>query len=396
MYIHEYQAKQILKQYGVKVPLGFLIESADQIEQKARKIQSDSAVIKAQIHAGGRAKAGGIKTVDSISEAIEVGSSMLGKELVTHQTGSKSRLVRKIYIEEACQVQKEFYLSCIVDYNLGLTKLICAKIGGVDVEQITSISPESVTEVHVDPVMGLKTHQVQFICKFLGLGYQHLFALESLLKGMVQMVEDRDLLMLEINPMALTTEGELIALDAKVTVDTNALFRQLGNEMMRDFGEEEPREVQAAAYGMSYVALEGNIACLVNGAGLAMATVDAIAKAGGKSANFLDVGGGASDEMIAKALDIIQSDQNAKVLFINIFGGILSCDTIAKSLIQTIESGEFRLPIVLRLEGNQAELARFLVEASGLNVHMVNSLDEGAKAVVMLTQEEVCANEYMA
>lgn len=379
MFIHEYQAKLILKQYGIKVPTGYLIENIDQIEQKARKIQTDAAVIKAQIHSGGRGKAGGVKKVDSITEAIKVGKNLLGKELMTSQTGQKGKVVRKLYIEEACEAIREFYISCIVDYATGQTKLICSKVGGVDVEELSRVSPESITMLYIDPIMGLKGHQVQFICKFLGLSYSHLYELEKLLKGMVQMHEDRDLLMLELNPVALSSEGDLIALDAKVVVDANALYRQIGLEMMRDFGEEEPREVQAAAYGMSYVALEGDVACLVNGAGLAMATVDAITRAGGKSANFLDIGGGASGEMIEKALEIIQSDNQAKVVFINIFGGILSCDLLAKSLINAIKDENFLLPVVLRLEGNQSELAKFLIESSGLNIHLVSHLEEGAR-----------------
>lgn len=379
MFIHEYQAKLILKQYGIKVPTGYLIENIDQIEQKARKIQTDAAVIKAQIHSGGRGKAGGVKKVDSITEAIKVGKNLLGKELMTSQTGQKGKVVRKLYIEEACEAIREFYISCIVDYATGQTKLICSKVGGVDVEELSRVSPESITMLYIDPIMGLKGHQVQFICKFLGLSYSHLYELEKLLKGMVQMHEDRDLLMLELNPVALSSEGDLIALDAKVVVDANALYRQIGLEMMRDFGEEEPREVQAAAYGMSYVALEGDVACLVNGAGLAMATVDAITRAGGKSANFLDIGGGASGEMIEKALEIIQSDNQAKVVFINIFGGILSSDLLAKSLINAIKDENFLLPVVLRLEGNQSELAKFLIESSGLNIHLVSHLEEGAR-----------------
>lgn len=396
MFIHEYQAKLILKQYGIKVPTGYLIEHIDQIEQKARKIQTDSAVIKAQIHAGGRGKAGGVKIVDSISEAINVGKNMLGKELRTNQTGQKGKVVRKLYIEEACEALREFYLSCIVDYATGQTKLICSKVGGVDVEELSRVSPESITMIYIDPIMGLKGHQVQFICKFLNLSYSHLYELEKLLKGMVQMLEDRDLLMLELNPVALSSEGELVALDAKVVVDANALYRQIGLEMMRDFGEEEPREVQAAAYGMSYVALEGDVACLVNGAGLAMATVDAITRAGGKSANFLDVGGGASGEMIEKALEIIQSDKQAKVIFINIFGGILSCDLLAKSLINAIKDESFILPVVLRLEGHQSELAKFLIESSGLNMHLVNHLEEGAKLASSIAKWGDKSYEHLA
>lgn len=387
MNIHEYQAKGLLAQYGIGVLPGYLIEDPVEAEAQARKIQSDVAVVKAQVHAGGRGKAGGVKLIRSLTEAIDTAKEMIGKRLYTHQTGAEGVLVRKVYIEEGCAIRQEYYLSLVLDRADSRVALIASAEGGMEIEETAENSPEKILTQKLDPAIGLAEFQIRAVISHLGVPAGAHTALAKTLKALYQCYIEKDCSMIEINPLVLTEDNQIIALDAKMGFDDNALYRHPEILALRDLGEEDPKEVEASKFDLSYISLDGSIACLVNGAGLAMATMDSIQYAGGKPANFLDVGGSATEENVTNAFRIILSDPKVKGIFVNIFGGIMQCDTIARGIIAATQRISLRLPLVVRLEGNREREGRELLEQSGLNIHTATGMEDGAALIVKLTQE---------
>lgn len=384
MNIHEYQGKALFKEYGVPVPNGLLVKEEDQLEHALRRIETNVAVIKAQVHTGGRGKAGGVKLVKSFTEGLEVGRQMLGKRLVTHQTTDEGVLVRQVYIEEGCLIDKEYYLSLVLDRAENCVTLIASENGGMDIEEVAENQPNSILKMPIDVGYGIKDYELSSLARTLNLPQAVHREFIRVVKSLYALYMDRDCLMIEVNPLVLTEDESLIALDAKIDFDDNALYRQEENWYLRDIHEMNPREVEAGEYGLSYIALEGDIACMVNGAGLAMATLDGIVAAGGKPANFLDVGGSATSDNIGKAMEIIMSDEQVKGLFINIFGGIMKCDIVAEGLLKATSNKEITMPIVVRLEGTREEEGKALLLNSSLNVNIVSSFDEGAQTIVEL------------
>lgn len=392
MNIHEYQAKAILRQYSINVPNGYLVEKEDEITKALNRIETPVAVIKAQVHAGGRGKAGGVKLVKSISEGVEVSKKMLNSQLVTHQTTAQGVKVRKIYIEEGCQIKSEYYLSFVLDRDCSQIMLICSKAGGMDIEAVAEETPEHIRKATIDPILGLKDYVLNDIADMLGLPKEAKQDFFNTVKGLYNIYLSKDCNMIEINPLVLSESHEIICLDCKMDFDDNALYRHPDLLELRDIDEMDPKEVKASEYDLSYIALDGNIGCMVNGAGLAMATLDAISAAGGRPANFLDVGGSASEENITKAFEIIVSDPDVRGIFVNIFGGIMQCDVIAKGIIGATRSLDLHIPLVVRLEGSNEVEGKRLLDESGLNIKQVDNLDQGATVVVDLCGGQ---NEYM-
>lgn len=387
MNIHEYQAKRLLAQYGVSVLPGYLIEDPAKAEAAARKIQTHVAVIKAQVHAGGRGKAGGVKLVRSLTEAVDATKEMMGKRLMTHQTGKEGALVRKVYIEEVCAIKQEYYLSLVLDRADSKVALIASADGGMDIEETAEKAPEKILSQKIDPAIGLAEFQVRAVIAHLGVPTEAQQALAQTIKGLYRCYIEKDCNMVEINPLVLTEENQIIALDAKMGFDDNALFRHPDILALRDIHEEDPKEVEASRYGLSYIALDGSIACLVNGAGLAMATMDSIQYAGGEPANFLDVGGSATEENVTHAFRIILSDPKVKGIFVNIFGGIMQCDTIARGIVAASQKIHVGVPMVVRLEGNNEREGREILDRSDLDIRTATSMEEGAAMIVSLTRE---------
>ncbi|WDV44839.1 ADP-forming succinate--CoA ligase subunit beta [Clostridiaceae bacterium M8S5] len=384
MNIHEYQAKQILKQYGIKVMKGYLITKEEDIKPNVQKIESDIAVVKAQVHAGGRSKAGGVKLVTSLAEAIETSKDLLGKTLVTHQTGSEGVLVRKLYIEEGCNIKKEYYLSIVLDRSNSQVAVIASEEGGVEIEEVAKKTPEKIIKTDVNSCIGLTDYQIRYIINKLKLPLEAHKAMEKTLKGLYKCYIENDCSLVEINPLVLTLDNDIVALDSKINFDDNALFRHPDIKDLRDIKEENPKEIEASEYGLSYIALNGSIGCLVNGAGLAMATMDSIKNAGGSPANFLDVGGSASSESVTNAFVLILSDPQVRGIFVNIFGGIMKCDVIANGIIKATNIIHTKMPIVVRLEGTNEEKGKEILKKSNANIHIANSLDEGSEMIVKL------------
>jgi succinyl-CoA synthetase beta subunit len=389
MNIHEYQAKRILKKYDVKVLNGFHVSSYEEIEKKARKIETDIAVVKAQIHAGGRGKAGGVKLVKSMTEAINESNALLGKTLVTHQTGPEGAVVRQLYIEEGCNIQKEYYLSIVLDRATSQIAIIASQEGGIDIEEVANKTPDKITTVRIDPYLGLADYQIREIINTFNLPIEAHKDMQKTLRGMYKCYIEKDCNMIEINPLVLTSENEIVALDAKMNFDDNAMFRQSEVAELRDIYEEDPKEVEASKFDLSYIALDGTIGCMVNGAGLAMATMDSIKNAGGSPANFLDIGGGATTENVKNAFRIILSDAGVKGIFVNIFGGIMKCDVVAKGIIKATEETLLQVPIVVRLEGTNEYEGKEILNSSGLNIHTADNMDEGGKMIVELSKKGV-------
>lgn len=384
MHIHEYQAKGLLREYGVQVLNGFLVENMNQLEPALRRIETDVAVIKAQVHTGGRGKAGGVKLVKSMTEALEAGKNMLHSRLVTHQTTDEGVLVRKLYIEEGCDIDREYYLSFILDRNQSCITIIASPFGGMDIEEVALNNPEGIYKLPIDVEYGIKEYEIMALIQSLGLPKAVHGEFKRIMKSIYKLYLDRDCNMIEINPLVLSKDENLVALDAKIDFDDNALYRQEDNWLLRDIDEIDVKELEASEYGLSYISLDGHIACMVNGAGLAMATIDGITAAGGIPANFLDVGGSASSDNIAKAMEIILGDDQVKGIFINIFGGIMKCDVVANGLIKATADKEINIPIVVRLEGTNEYEGKALLLSSKLNVDIVKSLDEGARKIVAL------------
>ena len=385
MKIHEYQGKAILKKYGVAVPRGEMAESREEAEAASRNLFSSGCtgvVVKAQIHAGGRGKGGGVKIAKSVDEAGEIASRMLGMKLVTHQTGPEGRIVSRLLIEETLPIEKELYLGILVDRAEGKPVFMASAAGGMDIEQVAAETPEKILKQHVDPGMGLEPFQARKIAFALGLKPQQINPAVQFLTGLYNAFLETDASLLEINPFITCTDGRLFALDAKINFDDNAMSRHADLRELRDITEEDPLEVEASKYSLNYIKLDGNVGCMVNGAGLAMATMDIIKYAGGMPANFLDVGGGANSEQVTHAFEILLSDKNVKAVLINIFGGILRVDTLAKGVVEAATKTKIQLPIVLRLEGTNVEQGREILKQSGLNFIVAETMKDAAEKVV--------------
>ena len=390
MNIHEYQAKALFADYGIPVGSGVAVTSAEEIDAALTQLPEGKVVVKAQIHAGGRGKGtftdgfkGGVKIAADHSEAKELAGKMLGNTLVTHQTGPAGRKVQTIYFTEPATIAQEYYLSLTLDRASGKLVFIASTEGGVNIEEVAAETPEKIVKVLVDPATGLKAFHVRKLA--FGLGFTeraHQKQLNAVISGLFRMYMEKDCSMVEINPLITTEEGNIEALDAKVGFDSNALFRHPDIVALRDLGEEDPKEIEAAKHGLSYIALDGNIACLVNGAGLAMSTMDIIKHFGGNPANFLDVGGGATEEAVTEAFRIILSDPKVEGILVNIFGGIMSCARIAKGVIAAANTVAITVPLVVRLEGNEVAEGKKLLGESGLALISADSLSDAAEKIV--------------
>jgi succinyl-CoA synthetase beta subunit len=385
MKIHEYQGKEILKKYGVAVPRGKMATTREEAEAAARDILGSGAsgvVVKAQIHAGGRGKGGGVKIAKSVEEAGEIAGKMLGMKLVTHQTGPEGRIVHRLLVEETLPIEKELYLGILVDRAEGKPVFMASAAGGMDIEQVAAERPEAILKQYVDPGMDLEPFQARKIAFELGLKPAQIGAAVQFLSGLYRAFLETDASLVEINPFISCSDGRLFALDAKLTFDDNALFRHADLRELRDISEEDPLEVEASKYNLNYIKLDGSVGCMVNGAGLAMATMDIIKYAGGMPANFLDVGGGANAEQVAHAFEILLSDKSVRAVLINIFGGILRVDTLAAGVIEAAKKTNLRLPVVLRLEGTNVQEGKKILMESGLNFVVAETMKDAADKVV--------------
>jgi succinyl-CoA synthetase beta subunit len=382
MNIHEHQAKAVLKEFGVPVPRGVAAFTVDEAVAGAKELGGSVWVVKAQIHAGGRGKGGGVKVVKSVDDVKAEATRMLGMTLVTHQTGPKGRLVRRLYIEEGAAIEKEFYLSLLVDRETSRVSVVASTEGGMDIEEVAHSTPEKIETFSIDPVTGVFPHHSLLLSKALGLTGEAAKQARTLLPALYKAFVDKDMAMLEINPLILTAEGGLRVLDAKISFDDNALFRHPEVVALRDETEEDAKEIEASKYDLSYITLDGEIGCMVNGAGLAMATMDIIKLYGAEPANFLDVGGGASKEKVTAAFKIITADPNVKGILVNIFGGIMRCDIIAEGVVEAVKEVGLQVPLVVRLEGTNVELGKKIINESGLNVISANDLSDGAEKIV--------------
>ncbi len=382
MNIHEYQAKQLFAENGIPVPKGVLASSPIEAEFAFRHLKVPVAVVKAQIHAGGRGKGGGVKLVKSADECAQVAEKMLGMQLVTHQTGAEGKLVRKVYVEAGSDIAKEYYLAMLVDRETAKVAIMFSTSGGMDIEEVAHKTPEKIVTVHVHPASGLQPYHVREICFSMDLPENEAKALGKIVKDLYKMFVKYDFSLLEINPLIVTKSGEMFALDGKMNFDDNALFRHPEIAVMRDFTEEDSREIEASKFGLSYIGLDGDIGCLVNGAGLAMATMDIIKHCGGDPANFLDVGGGANQEQVRNAFRILLQDKKVKAIFVNIFGGIMRCDVIANGVVAAARELGMKIPLVVRLEGTNVDQGKRILEESGINLIAANDMTDGARKVV--------------
>ena len=388
MKIHEYQGKEILKQYGVPVPRGIVARSAEEAEAAARELGTDVVVVKAQIHAGGRGKGGGVKLAKSPAEAKEIASQMLGMMLVTHQTGPEGREVKTLLVEEGLPIDKEFYLGITLDRVTGRNVFMASSAGGMDIEKVAEETPELILKETVDPSVGLRPFQARKLAFGLGIPNDLINQAASFMLKLYDAYEKTDASLIEINPFLLTKDNRLIALDAKLNFDDNALYRHKDYAELRDLNEEEPLEIEASKYDLNYIKLDGNIGCMVNGAGLAMATMDIIKLAGGEPANFLDVGGGASQERVEQAFKILLADDNVKAVLINIFGGIVRCDMVANGVVAAAKNLGVSIPIVARLEGTNVEEGRRVLRESGINILTAEGMQDAAERVVSAANAE--------
>jgi succinyl-CoA synthetase beta subunit len=384
--IHEYQAKSVLARFGVTVPRGEVAFTSHEAGEIARRLGGKIAVVKAQIHAGGRGKGGGVKIAKSPDEAEQLAKQILGMTLVTHQTGPEGRKVGRVLIEEGLQIERELYLSIVIDRASASPVIIASASGGMDIEEVAAKEPEKILREQIDPGTGVIPFQARKLAFGMGLGSGPANKLVKLLDSIYKAFIETDASMIEVNPLILTKGGDLLALDAKVSFDDNALFRHPDLRDLRDLGEEDPLEVEASKFSLNYIRLDGNIGCMVNGAGLAMATMDIIKLAGGEPANFLDVGGGANAEQIKNAFRILMADSNVKAVLINIFGGILRCDVLAQGVIAAVQELGVRVPIVIRMEGTNVEEGKRLLRESGLNFTTADAMGEAADTVVSLAK----------
>ena len=382
MDIHEYQAKELLAGFGVPIPRGGLAYSPEQAAYRAQEIGGEKWVVKAQIHSGGRGKAGGIKLCDDSHQVWDAADELLGKRLVTGQTGNRGKVVYRLYIEEATHIERELYLGLVLDRKSERVMIVASSAGGMEIEEIAHEKPDSMIRVSVEPAVGMQAFQAREIAFALGLEpAQASLAVKTLL-GCYRAFRDLDATMVEVNPLAVTKDGSLVALDAKMTFDDNALFRRPSISELRDKSQEDPRETRAADRGLSYVGLDGNIGCIINGAGLAMATMDMIELAGGAPANFLDIGGGATPDRVTKAFNLVLSDENVEAILVNIFAGINRCDWVAEGVVQAVQKVGVEVPLVVRLAGTNVEEGRRILEESGLPILTADTLSEAAKKVV--------------
>ena len=382
MNVHEYQAKKLLSDFGVKVPGGQVVFGAEEVSEVLDTLNSARYVVKAQIHAGGRGKGGGIKVVDNARDAEAAAEEIIGMNLVTHQTGPEGKTVGSVLIEEASSIEKEFYLGMVIDRSREKVVVMGSPEGGVEIEEVAAKSPEKIIKEHVDISLGIQPYQCRKIAYFLGLEGGAVRQAVSLISSLYRVFIEKDCSLAEINPLVLTSDGNIVALDAKINFDDNALFRHRDIAGLRDRDEEDPLELEASDAGISFVKLDGNIGCLVNGAGLAMATMDIIKHHGGEPANFLDVGGGATTEQVTKAFKMILSDENVKAIFVNIFGGIMKCDTIADGIVEAAGEVGINVPLVVRLEGTNVEAGREILSNSGLDIQTGADMKEAASKVV--------------
>ena len=382
MNIHEYQAKKILKDNGAPVSNGFVISSTSEIENKLIQLKGKKFVLKAQIHAGGRGKAGGIRLVEGIDRIKDEAEKMFGKVLVTHQTGPKGKEVKKLYIEEASNIAKEFYLSCLVDRASSKIAFISSTKGGVDIEKVAKENPEEIITTKINPTEEIKNEQIEQIIKPFNFNEEQKREGKKLIHSLFTILKDKDASLIEINPLIITTESKIICLDAKMNFDDNAMFRQPEIFELRDLNEEDSKEIEAKNYDLAYIKLNGSIGCMVNGAGLAMATMDIIKFYGEEPANFLDVGGGASKEKVSAAFKLILSDKNVKAILINIFGGIMRCDVLAQGVVDAAKESELSIPLVVRLAGTNFTEGKAILDKSGLKILSASDLNDAAKKVV--------------
>jgi succinyl-CoA synthetase beta subunit len=382
MNIHEHQAKTLLAEFGVPVPRGYPAFSVDEAMAAAEKLGGPVWVVKAQIHAGGRGKGGGVKLARSLDEVRAEATQMLGMTLVTHQTGPKGRVVRRLYIEEGAAIAKEYYLSLLVDRETSRVAVVASTEGGMDIEQVAHETPQLIHTFSIDPATGVWPHHALMLTKALGLTGDAAKDVRTLLPALYKAFTEKDMSLLEINPLITTADGRLKVLDAKVGFDDNALFRHPEVVALRDITEEDEKEIEASKHELSYITLDGEIGCMVNGAGLAMATMDIIKLYGSSPANFLDVGGGASKDKVVAAFKIITADPNVKGILVNIFGGIMRCDIIAEGVVEAVREVGLKVPLVVRLEGTNVELGKKILGDSGLNVIAANDLADGAEKIV--------------
>jgi succinyl-CoA synthetase beta subunit len=387
MNIHEYQAKELLAKFEVGVPKGGVAYTAAEAAAAAHRLGGAVWVVKAQIHAGGRGKAGGVKLVRSAEEAAEAARGLLGKKLVTHQTGPAGREVKRVYVEEGCDIARELYLGLLIDRDTGRITLIGSTEGGVEIEEVAAKSPEKIIRVAIDPATGIEPFHARDIAFGLGLEGKQIAAAVKFVAGLYRAFVELDASLVEINPLVVTRSGELVALDAKMSFDDNALFRHPEIAALRDVDEEDPAEIEAGKHGLNYIKLDGNIGCMVNGAGLAMATMDIIKLSGGSPANFLDVGGGATRERVSTAFKLILSDPNVEGILVNIFGGIMRCDVIAEGVVAAAREVNLHVPLVVRLEGTNVDLGKRILAQSGLPIVAAENLADAAQKIVAAVKE---------
>lgn len=387
MNIHEYQGKQVLRKYGVATPRGRVANNGYEAKAIASELGGSVWVVKAQIHAGGRGKAGGVKLAKSLDDVATLTDSMLGMTLVTHQTGPQGKKVGRVYIEEGLDIKKEFYIAVVLDRGLEMPIFIASTEGGMEIEEVAERNPEKIIKVAVDPTIGFRSFHALELAIGLGLTKEQQKPFSKFAKALYEVFINEDAEQVEINPMILTGDGNFLALDAKLGFDNNALYRHSDIVAMRDFTEEEPSEIEASESNLSYVKLEGNVGCMVNGAGLAMATMDIIKYEGGQPANFLDVGGGANPTTVAKGFEIILKDKNVKAIFVNIFGGIVQCDRVANGIIEATKITSVEVPVVVRLDGTNAEKAKEILKGAGIkNLIAAENLKDGAQKVVSVAK----------
>jgi len=391
MDIHEYQAKELLAKFGIAVPHGGIADSPDQAVYRANEIGGSRWVVKAQIHSGARGKAGGVRLCKDEHQVRAAAKAMLGERLVTYQTGPQGRVVHRVYIEAATGIERELYLALILDRKSERIVVVASQNGGMDIEEIARTRPESITREIVEPAIGMCAFQARQIAFSLGLAPAQMKQAVMTILGAYRTLRELDATMVEINPLVVASDGSLLALDAKMTFDDNALFRRPNVSELRDYAEEDPREAQAAEYGLNYVALDGNIGCIINGAGLAMATMDMIKHAGGEPANFLDVGGGASPERVAAAFKLVLADPKIEAMLVNIFAGINRCDWVAQGVVQAAKETNLKIPLVVRLAGTNVEAGREIIKNSGLPIITADSLADAADKVVAAMRERTAS-----
>ena len=386
MNIHEYQAKEIFRSYNVAVPDSKVAFSVDEAVEAAKELTTDVKVVKAQIHAGGRGKAGGVKIAKNLDEVKQYADEILGKTLVTHQTGPECKEVKRLLIEEGCDIQKEYYLGVVMDRATSKVVMMGSEEGGTEIEEVAAETPEKIFKEVIDPVTGLNPFQARRLAFNMNIPKEYVGKAVKFMLSLYQLFVEKDCSIAEINPLVTTGDGEVLALDAKLNFDDNALYRHKDIQELRDLDEEDEKEIEASKYDLSYVALDGNIGCMVNGAGLAMSTMDIIKHFGGEPANFLDVGGGATTEKVTEAFKIILSDQNVKGIFVNIFGGIMKCDVIAEGVVEATKQVGLEIPLVVRLEGTNVDQGKKILAESGLDITTAESMADGAQKIVSLVK----------